>query len=81
MEKSEHWANRGESNHFHRKSRRYYLFANDYFKDLILGALPSTTGAKIRISWDRRVRIIPKDDGLLPPFPADGTWQHSNGLF
>jgi hypothetical protein len=60
---------------------RYYLFANDYFKDPVLGALPSTTGTKIRISRERRVRFIPNDDGLLPPFPADGTWQRSDGLF
>src|SRR5437879_2446627 len=66
-------ANRGESNHLHKRARRYYLFANDYFKDPVLGALPSTTGAKIRISRDRQVRCIPNDDGLLPPFPANGT--------
>jgi hypothetical protein len=33
-------ANRVDSNHFHKRARRYYLFANDYFKDPVLGALP-----------------------------------------
>jgi len=66
--------------HLTMRVRRNDLFANDYFKDSVLGALSSAAGANIRISRGRRIVFVPKDDKLLPPIMAGGTRRPSDSF-